>query len=98
MTDKIFDGVLLLLEAMIAWNYFNSLFEAKLEWKSRLALLVGGYGICYIAFLLFMIPVWNIVVFAVVNAGILALGYEVSGKQVFYHTFFHPSTLFCINI
>ena len=88
MTDKIFDGVLLLLEAMIAWNYFNSLFEAKLEWKSRLALLVGGYGICYIAFLLFMILVWNIVVFAVVNAGILALGYEVSGKQVFYHTFF----------
>ena len=82
--ERFWYALIYVAEALIAWQFFGSLFLSKGKFWSRVALYGVGYTIAYLAFATSF--VWlNTVVFAMCNLVILMVGYQVTlRKAVLY--------------
>lgn len=86
MEEKILYAVIYFAEALIAWQFFGSLFLTRRSfWK-----LCFLYGVAYtIAFLTFAVPMvpMNTLLFAACNFVLLLLGYQVKWGRAILHAF-----------
>lgn len=86
--EQLWYALIYVAEALIAWQFFGSLFISKGKFWSRVALYGVGYTIAYLAF---ATPfVWlNTVIFAMCNLVILKVAYQVRfRKAVLYALLF----------
>ncbi len=82
--EKILYGVIYFAEALIAWQFFGSLFPARKSFWARCALYGVAYATAYLAFAVSMVPL-NTFLFAVCNWVILLLGYSIKWTRAALH-------------
>ena len=58
--EKILYGVIYFAEALIAWQFFGSLFPARKSFWARCALYGVAYATAYLAFAVSMVPLNNV--------------------------------------
>ena len=86
MEEKVLYAVIYFAEALIAWQFFGSLFPSSSPFWARCVLYGGAYIIAYLAFAISIVPI-NTLLFAACNFMILMLGYQVKWGRAILHAF-----------
>ena len=82
--ERLWYALIYVAEALIAWQFFGSLFLSKGKFWSRVALYGAGYTVAYLAFA--ASSIWlNTAFFAFCNLIILMMGYQVTLKKAVLH-------------
>ena len=82
--ERLWYALIYVAEALIAWQFFGSLFDSKIRFWPRAIFYMVGYTVAYLAF---TAPfVWlNTVIFTLCNLVILMMGYQVTLRKAALH-------------
>ena len=84
MEEKVLYAVIYFAEALIAWQFFGSLFPNRRTFWKRCALYGLAYSIAFLAFAITLVPI-NTFIFAICNFVLLLLGYQIKwGRAILY--------------
>ena len=82
--ERLWYALIYVAEALIAWQFFGSLFLSKGKFWPRVALYGVGYTVAYLAFA--VSSVWiNTAIFTLCNLVILMVGYQATLRKAVLH-------------
>ena len=82
--ERLWYALIYVAEALIAWQFFGSLFLSKAKFWLRVALYGVGYTVAYLVFAASF--VWlNTVIFTLCNLVILMVGFQVTLRKAVLH-------------
>lgn len=84
MEEKVLYAVIYFAEALIAWQFFGSLFPVRKPFWARCVLYGAAYTIAFLTFAVPMVPI-NTLLFAMCNWVVLIWGYRIKLTRAALH-------------